>query len=172
MPEAHVIYHFEQGDGWWAESPEYPTYAAFGQSRDEVTLLVREGLPFAADDPDLVIIGLEPVAASTTGLDLRRPSFHGWLAAFLPGGRETRGKTAAVADSAHMERCAEARRARETARQAYDEVAQSLVESPPTSIDVLRVCGDWLRARDEALDEYDRSLRAYDAARKDCGCGG
>ena len=61
-----MIYHYEEDGGWWAETPEYPTFAAFGSSRDEVTLLVQEGLPLTAG-ADLALVGLEPLSAATAG---------------------------------------------------------------------------------------------------------
>jgi predicted RNase H-like HicB family nuclease len=55
MAVATVIYHFDD-PGWWAESPEFPEYSAFGDSLDEVRALAHEGLRFAADDDDLLVV--------------------------------------------------------------------------------------------------------------------
>jgi predicted RNase H-like HicB family nuclease len=56
---AYVIYHHEP-EGWWAESPQYPEYAAFGKEFAEVQLLALEGLRFAAEDPTLTVVDLLP----------------------------------------------------------------------------------------------------------------
>jgi predicted RNase H-like HicB family nuclease len=65
VKRAHVIYHFEP-EGWWVDSPEYPSYTAFGASRAEVTALARDGLPFFAGE-ELEIIGLDAPRAVTGG---------------------------------------------------------------------------------------------------------
>lgn len=69
MAIAHVIYHYED-ESWWVESPEYPGYTAFASSRSEVTELVRAGLPFFAEAPDLDVVGLlvEPSAAQAVSV--------------------------------------------------------------------------------------------------------
>ncbi len=49
MRTAKVVYRAEP-DGWWAESPDFPGYTAFGREYGEVRQLVREGLPHFADE--------------------------------------------------------------------------------------------------------------------------
>lgn len=55
MAIAHLTYEYSP-EGWWAESPEFPGYSAFGASLVEVRLLAHEGLPFFADDGALTVI--------------------------------------------------------------------------------------------------------------------
>lgn len=65
MATAHVIYHFDE-PGWWAESPDYPEYSAFGDSLDEVRALVLDGLRFTAEDDTLQVIDLLPALVAAT----------------------------------------------------------------------------------------------------------
>jgi predicted RNase H-like HicB family nuclease len=46
MKTIHVIYH-QEDEGWWAESPEVEGWSAAGASYEEVSQLVKEGIPFA-----------------------------------------------------------------------------------------------------------------------------
>jgi len=46
---ARILYH-EEPDGWWAESAEFPSFFAAGDSFDETKLRVREALPRVAGD--------------------------------------------------------------------------------------------------------------------------
>lgn len=41
-----VLYH-EEPEGWWAESPEIPSWTVAGESYDEVRELVVDGVSFA-----------------------------------------------------------------------------------------------------------------------------
>jgi predicted RNase H-like HicB family nuclease len=47
-----VLYHSEQ-DGWWAESPDFPGYTAFGATFEEVREHVLEGIPQLASENNL-----------------------------------------------------------------------------------------------------------------------
>jgi predicted RNase H-like HicB family nuclease len=49
MKTVLIIYRYEP-DGWWAESPEFPSYTAVGASFEEVSKLAREGLADLADE--------------------------------------------------------------------------------------------------------------------------
>jgi len=76
MAIAHVNYHYEPG-GWWAESPEYPGYSAWGANLAEVRLLAHEGLKFYAEDADLVVI--DPIVTTaqfttTTVIEVEEPA--------------------------------------------------------------------------------------------------
>ena len=65
MATAHLRYRYEP-EGWWAESPEYPGFSAFGASLDEVRLLADEGLRFFAEDDSLEIV--EPISELLTAV--------------------------------------------------------------------------------------------------------
>jgi len=41
-----VLYH-EEPEGWWAESPDVPSWTVAGRTYDEVRELVLEGVSFA-----------------------------------------------------------------------------------------------------------------------------
>jgi predicted RNase H-like HicB family nuclease len=79
MATAHVIYHYEP-EGWWAESPEFPGYSAFGARLDEVRLLAFEGLRFFAEDDTLNVVDsfsfLKTVPATTTAVEIESHETH------------------------------------------------------------------------------------------------
>lgn len=63
MTFAHVLYHQEE-DGWWAESPEHPSFFAAGDTYGECKGNVREGLRSLTGDRNLGLAHLmaSPVA--------------------------------------------------------------------------------------------------------------
>jgi predicted RNase H-like HicB family nuclease len=73
MATAHVRYHYDP-EGWWADSPEFPEYSAFGATLDEVRLLARDGLRFLAEDDALNVVDefslLTPTPALTCGVEI------------------------------------------------------------------------------------------------------
>ena len=54
MRPAVVIYHHEE-DGWWAESPDYPSFFAAGDTYEDTKARVWEALPRIAGDQHLGI---------------------------------------------------------------------------------------------------------------------
>jgi predicted RNase H-like HicB family nuclease len=50
-----VVYHPDP-DGWWADSPKVEGWSAAANTIDELRALVEEGVRFALDDPDDVLI--------------------------------------------------------------------------------------------------------------------
>jgi predicted RNase H-like HicB family nuclease len=48
MRIVNVIYH-QEGTGWWADTPDAPSFFAAGNTRDEVRREVREHLPRVLD---------------------------------------------------------------------------------------------------------------------------
>lgn len=67
MATAHLRYHYEP-EGWWAESPEFPDYSAFGASLEEVRELAHDGLRFFTEDDELVI--LDPISELLTAVSM------------------------------------------------------------------------------------------------------
>jgi len=49
MQAITVIYH-QEPDGWWAQSPDEPSFFAAGATRDEVQSQVRDTLPAVVGD--------------------------------------------------------------------------------------------------------------------------
>jgi hypothetical protein len=50
---ARIIYHEEDG-AWWAESPQFPSFFAAGDSFEDTKDRVREALPLEADNASYV----------------------------------------------------------------------------------------------------------------------
>jgi len=59
MRTAKIIYHNDP-DGWWAISPDVPGYSGFGATYEEVREQMREGLPWFAEEADLVLVHIVP----------------------------------------------------------------------------------------------------------------
>lgn len=66
MRQITVRYHKEAGT-WWAESPDLPGFSAAADSRDELRVLVSEGVAFAVDDEPHLILEAAWGSSSTTG---------------------------------------------------------------------------------------------------------
>jgi predicted RNase H-like HicB family nuclease len=62
MRTVRVIYH-DDPDGWWAISPEVPGYTAFGETYAEVRDKMVEGLPWYAEEDDLIMAHIVPSEA-------------------------------------------------------------------------------------------------------------
>lgn len=66
MRRVHMEYH-QDGDTWWAESPDAPGFTAVGQTEAEVRLLAREGVAFFLDEEVLVEDGSAVLAVTAGG---------------------------------------------------------------------------------------------------------
>lgn len=64
MTQATVIYH-QEDDGWWAESPTFPSFFAAGDSYEETKARVWEALPGVAGDRFLGILHLLATSEGT-----------------------------------------------------------------------------------------------------------
>lgn len=73
-----IQYHWEPGEGWWAESPDVEGFTAAGEDFAEVRRQALGGIDFALDEPYLVVEEA-PILASDanqnpTVTDLRIPA--------------------------------------------------------------------------------------------------
>lgn len=48
MAQVRIVYH-QEGDSWWAESPDLDGFTAGGSSLREVRQMAREGVEFYLD---------------------------------------------------------------------------------------------------------------------------
>lgn len=73
-----VRYHYE-GSSWWADSPELEGFVAVGSSLPEVRDLVREGVPFYAENDRVEILeALERDAVVVQVNVTRAPTGENW----------------------------------------------------------------------------------------------
>lgn len=70
MSAIRVRYHREP-DGWWADSPDVEGFVASGADLTEVRDLVKSGIPFYLDDPDVEIEEESAGSASQVIVSLR-----------------------------------------------------------------------------------------------------
>jgi predicted RNase H-like HicB family nuclease len=54
MKTARVYYHHDP-DGWSAFSPDVPGYTGFGETYEEVRDEMQTGLPWFAEEPEMVL---------------------------------------------------------------------------------------------------------------------
>lgn len=63
MDRIRVIYHDESPHGWWAESPDVERWTAAGGTYDEVRQLAEDGVRFALERDDVLVVHLVPTSA-------------------------------------------------------------------------------------------------------------
>lgn len=67
MTTVQVSYHYEDGEGWWADSDALPGWTAIGATFEEVRTLVREGVrEFVGDTAIVEELGVPFMVSTTT----------------------------------------------------------------------------------------------------------
>ena len=66
MREIRVWYHWEP-EGWWAESPDLPTFSAAGDTFQDVRDQTWSALPFFCEEDVQILEQAVPMTPHTTG---------------------------------------------------------------------------------------------------------
>jgi predicted RNase H-like HicB family nuclease len=76
MTIAHIVYH-QETDGWWAESPEFPSFFAAADTFDDAQERVREALPKVAGGRKYLglihVVYNDPPAVVADGFQAKEP---------------------------------------------------------------------------------------------------
>jgi len=75
---ATVVYHREEDDSWWADSPDLPGFTAVGATLAETRELSRSGVCYFTDDPALQVLEQMPDGSTVVDVSVSKPS---WLKA-------------------------------------------------------------------------------------------